>query len=540
MKKIINLWSSRPLTQPAAYNQRDVMGLKFLTEWTKEEEFIQKKYNRVLQPGFMYRNPLEVFEDAKLVGEKWLTDICCPSISTALYLHIAKEMAVNYKIKEDELNIWAMKIYEGMVGTFPNLFNKLKEVVESKYTHLIAQLDALSLIKLTHEILNKNNIHYPTRSQFQAAERLALDNKRKKIIHELVSLEVKEFLEQYGAKFNLQRKTLIEVEKTNNYCFLGAAGSGKSTLARKYITEDEKSDYIILAIDNYRVFVLPDTENHEEKKTKDVFAKTQDISYMVKELVQEEINDLIEKKYRPNIICDCLTLDQAMHDFLSQGTVISFVAAYRGEPGYIGIAERAYERARDIQASPADSGRYVNTTSLLEGHAKASSSQLLSGIPNNSITMIYDTNVQRGSDPKKIGMIDNKKHIIEIDNLRIMSEFLNKQNINIDATNPVGLIFKKNLPFGFIVTHPQNKAKSILDLVIQTKYKLAYTVKINDINGITYAELVESEDKKIILKIVNQKIFAEKIQAKTIEATVLQAIVDQIKSCDSRKLLACR
>lgn len=291
-------------------------------------------------------------------------------------------------------------------------------------------------------------------------------------------------LPEIAQNISLEKKDVYSLGESHDFSFLGAAGSGKSTVSRQWLTEAEKTNYAIIATDNYRAFTMPRTEEHELRETnKNVFTRTQDVAYMVKELVQERLDQCVEVGERPNIICDCVTLDHKMQALLKQGEAISVVAAYAGEPGFLGIAERADARARDTGAAPADKERFVNTSSLLEGHANASA-RLLSSIPTAVKTDIYDTNVARGEKPIKIATIDPEAHTMEISDLRVMSEFLNKRNINKEAVNPVDLILSKET--GFLVTHPEMKAKSIIDLVAATKHKPAYNIILKDKNDVPY------------------------------------------------------
>ena len=206
------------------------------------------------------------------------------------------------------------------------------------------------------------------------------------------------------------------------------------------------------------------------------------MAYMIKELAQEEIDTQVKtKNERPNIICDCVTLESGMKVLLSTSKeVVSVFAAYNGEPGYIGIAERADNRAKDAGAGPGDKGRFVNTTSLLQGHASASA-RILSSVPNSAITDLYNTNVERGEAPVKIGKIDTIQNKLEITDLRVMAAFLNKRNINAEAVNQVGLIVKNN-PINTLSTHPENQAKSIIDLVPKSDFKAAFEVSVDHQN----------------------------------------------------------
>jgi hypothetical protein len=252
---------------------------------------------------------------------------------------------------------------------------------------------------------------------------------------------------------------------------------------------------------------------------------------MVKELVQGELEVMVKTRHaRPSVICDCVILDGAMRSLLIHGAkVTSIVAAYRGEPGYAGIAERADTRAKDVTAPPADKGRFYETTSLLRGHADASQ-RLLSSIPDGILTAVYDTNVERGSDPKKIADIDSKTHVVEISNLRVMSEFLNKKNINIAAVNQVDLIYRTDDPLNLLATHPENKAKAILDLIPATKFKSPYTVRLKSVEGVVYAELTPDEKGcGASFNVINRDIFVGKAKEDTIEAMVLRAMYRQVQ-----------
>ncbi len=515
-----------------AYNHRDVIGLKELTNWTENEEQMHLQLNRILQPGFMHREPTTVLADVKLAKFAWITDCCCPSVHAAMMLHIGKEMVVNYKVKDNELNIVAHQIYHSMLAYDADISLKLENQIQQKMEDMMksrGELNEEALNKLAMEILKKNKVEPQTPQAREAAKRLAIDIARKKITDELVSLEVKKYVEKNIDSLNLEKKSVHNIGTTHDYCFLGAAGSGKSTIAKQYFDEEQKADYIILATDNYRAFTLSNTEKHEEKLTKNVFIKTQDIAFMVKDLVQQELNTQMNNEHtRSNVICDCLSLDPQMRNLLAQGKTTSVVAAYRGEPGYVGIAERANARAHDVNAAPADKGRFVQTTALLKGHADASQ-QLLSSVPNDTITTVYDTQVDMGSQPVKIATIDSKLHFVEINNLRVMSEFLNKRSININAINQVDLILhKEHASLSMLATHAEIKANSLLSLLQPTKYNSAYTIKLSDKNGHVYAELA-LDGKKVKLSILDQNEFLRRATGESIEASVLRAVTRQVE-----------
>jgi len=516
----------QPSFLPDEYNQRDVLSLQEVSAWTSRTEQVNLEHNRILQPGFLNRDPASFLDDVKLTGSKWLTDVCCPGIHAAMLLHIAKEMIVNYKVKEDDLNVVAHDVYHNILKENHLVLPTLDDDIKNKCNNIMTQQNwREDLQKMAMSLLSSNDIHKPNDEQIQAAKRLVIDSIRRKVTNEVIADYVKQFLKQHSDDLNIQAKPMNDTSKPEDYCFLGAAGSGKSTISKQYFNEEQKSDYIVVALDNYRCFTMPDTDAHEEKNTKDVFTRTQDIAYLVKELVQQEIDSQIELHHcRPNVIFDGITLDNQMRKWLSQGSVTSVVAAYRGEPGYIGIAERADMRARDPNASPADKGRFVQTSALLKGHALASQ-YLLSSIPQHAITTVYDTAVERGQTPVEIAKINTNTHVIEIYNLRVMSEFLNKRNININAVNQIDLILKQN-DSNWLVTHPDNKALSVLSLASESRQP--YTIKLMN-NDIAYAE-VASDNGKIKLNILDEKVFQTRLGANTVEASVLQSMRRQVLS----------
>jgi hypothetical protein len=144
-----------PLRFHQAYNHREVIGLKPITLWTKHEEKCHVEINRVLQPGFMYREPSKVLSDAKLVKAEWITDFCCPSFTAAIILNIAKELLVNYKIKENDLNIATHKIYHHMITHDHIMLFNPEQKIEKKFKTMMkynGELNEEYLNKLTKEI----------------------------------------------------------------------------------------------------------------------------------------------------------------------------------------------------------------------------------------------------------------------------------------------------------------------------------------------------------------------------------------------------
>ena len=76
-------------------------------------------------------------------------------------------------------------------------------------------------------------------------------------------------------------------------------------------------------------------------------------------------------------------------------------------------------------------------------------------------------------------------------------------------------------------THPENKAKAVIDLVKGSKSNPSYTVELKE-GDITYATLSKDKEGNVGLSIANQEVFDRKASGNTIEAGVLKAITRQI------------
>ena len=549
------------------YNQRDVLTLKPLSAWTSEEKEIHIEHNRILQPGFATKEASKLIENAKLAGEQWLSDVCCPSVNAAIMLHISKEMVVNYQVNEENLGATCHKAYEAMLKKTPNMVEQQSEIINTKLQAEYKNggaLDDQVIEQRARERLVRNKADIPNIAALEAAKEIERDLVKKTITNKVIGSFVKEQMqgksliqykgerrlqniashitgnkhidsstgrqiESVASKLSLQPKVFYPLGKNEDFVFLGAAGSGKSTIAKQLLPHTNKSNYIVISTDNYRAVTMPGTEAHEQIETKDVLTRTQDMAYMVKELVYDEINTEIQKRARPNIICDGVTLEPKMKQLLAhgEGKVTSVVAVYSGEPGYTGIAERAFDRASAEHAAPGDKGRYVNTTTLFEGHATASAS-LLSSIPDGVVTKLYNTNVERGSPPVEIGYIDNNNNLIEIKDLKTTATFLNKRNINVEARSRVERIYNASKPENInLSTHPENKAKSVIDLAHEKPGKKAFTVVLKNKEGAEYARLTPDKNGSKLV-VIDKVIFASKAMSDTIEGSLLRSITRQV------------
>ena len=277
-----------------AYNQRDVMGLPPLSRWSPAEENTQKTYNRIFQPGFMHRDADDVLADAKMTRTDWLTDVCCPSASAEIMLHISKEMVTTYQISETELNSKAHEMY-GLLVTGQSVLDEIEGLADAEFDKNFSG-DGAEKIRISASERLERRFDIASEEippdQLDAEVRLLKDIERRKIIDQIVSKFVREGLSQQEKIHGLERKTLHKIGETHDFAFFGAAGSGKSTIAQQYVSDGpdtgpepkkiDKRDCVILATDNYRAFTMPGSDEHEAKETKDVFTRSEDIAYMLK------------------------------------------------------------------------------------------------------------------------------------------------------------------------------------------------------------------------------------------------------------------
>ena len=257
--------------QPA-YNHRDVMPLKPLVSLTSQDEKTELQHNRILQPGFLDRSVNDFFEDAKKTKILWLTDYACPAPETSLFLNIAKEIVVNYRISEDFLNQKSQEAFLLISELRPSLVESLTHSVDEELVLLLGEKDIRqeAVAFLENRPLAKKEDGTYSEDLIESASRLILDQYKKKIINKVFGKFVKDLLPEIENKLGLVKKPEHIIGYNSDYCLLGAAASGKTTIARNFLTEDDRLNSAIIATDIYRGFVLPGTEKFETIFTQDV------------------------------------------------------------------------------------------------------------------------------------------------------------------------------------------------------------------------------------------------------------------------------
>jgi len=498
------------LNEPS-YRQRDVLSLKRLSSWPQNEIRIQLNENRALQPGFMVRDPEVVIQDSIICKVDWLTDVLCPSVKAALTLNIAKELIVKYKINEDDIGQVTQQVYQTLVNNDPKCLTDLglevKKLMKNKKIKKKIEKLALENLKRTYPDLKHKN---KREHLMQAFIRIQTDIEQRSITHSLVCAYIVTNLPKYKAELRLSEKKTLSKGRNNDYTFLGAAGSGKSTVIRQFITEEERSNKVALSTDVYRGVFVPGTEAYELRETKQGFIKTQDTAYLIKDLVQAELMGLTS---RPDLLIDCVTLE-GWHKQLLQGNQQTYSAVAALDDVSL-VPERAYKRALSPTSGPADRGRHVHTSALLEGHSKAST-YLLSSIPSGVETEILDTNASSQNKLKKIAKISTKigDEIVSIYDIKKFSSFLGKANINPEATRKGELYYNHKAKTHRFTYSDAYKAEQILKVAISNniKNKPSFTLLLHGSDMVPYAKIKEHAGK-LVLEVVDETLFSQALKS---------------------------
>ena len=521
---------------PISMQHRDIVTLKSLQDYSQKDREICIRENRILQPGFLASDPVTFFNDMTIVGEGWLTDCCCQSVGAEVMLNIASKLVVEYKVDAKDMNQKAQEVYNLLIKDNPALVQNIENRVHTAMDEWLAT-HAVDIETKAIERLKKNKIINPTSDQVEAAKRIEIGLKRREFTESIAKEYVIETkLEQACSGIGLTKKTVQDKKENSDISILGAAGSGKSTVLRNMGVN--KADYCVLSTDDYRAFAMPETEEFESRDPEgQAFVRSQDFAYLVKERVVKQLQ--VQEK-RPDIICDCVTLDRNMRNFLeeSKSKLTSIVTAFSGGTGHMDIAERAHVRAEDPTADPADKFRHVHTTSLYEGHANASS-RLFSSIPSFGKTTLYNTNVPRGKNPKVMAEINVDSHTVEVYDFRTMSEFLNKANLNVVAEHPIELIMarrdeKSKDVDSRLITHPSVKAEALLKLAAQP-----YRVCLSEAPGKDpYLSFAVRQDGKLEFEVNDQSKLEEVLNAKDQGAQILQAALKQMEEAPNLSMRA--
>ncbi|MBN9286747.1 MAG: hypothetical protein BGO43_02385 [Gammaproteobacteria bacterium 39-13] len=508
------------------FEQQHIVTLKGVSKWSQYDREMHLKHNRILQSGYGTLSPQQYIELALVTKEEWLTDVICPQVSHACKLNIAADLITQFKISAENLNDKTQQIFLWVNDNQPDFLIKIENQIN---LHLKNNQDEIAKNALLNMQTKYPDLDPDNNSKvLQAFLTLEIERVKKKITHDILGEKLQSVYPLVMNNVDLKYKSVHKAGTNNDYSFLGAAGSGKSTITRQFLNEEEKLDYVVLATDDYRGVSLDET--HDQIITDQIFIRTQDSAYSIKELVQHRIE---AKKTRPNVILDCVSLE-SWHKKLLAGNshTVSAVACLNDislVPG------RAYLRALDEKSGPADKGRHVHTPSLLSGHASASA-RLLTSIPPLVRTTLYDTNVAKGQQPDIMGYIDTTdgKHQIEVISLAKFSEFLAKANANVEATFKGELyrdLKKEMYRFTF---DPQYQAAELLKLIKASPETDNFDVILNDTNGNTYAK-IKFEKNELKLEVIDTSAFLDVLNNNDNNSKILKNIAMQIHWKDMDK-----
>lgn len=516
------------------YQQRHIIGLNGVSQWSPSDTLHHKKYNRILQPEFTDIAPDRIIELAILAKEDWLTDWLCPKVLAAAKLNIAANLIVNYKVSSDDLDTQAQAILEAIQKRDPAFFDKIITDVDNL---LAKEKDS---IKKTAE--QKFQQKYPTPAvtpeederRLAAFIQLETERKRMAVQNDMLATALERIAPEVEALFHLERKPLHAVGQNHDFAFLGAPGSGKSTLSNQYLDKKDKANYVSLATDDYRGISI--LENHEKISTDQVFIKTQDSAYYIKELVQKRLEK--NANTRPDLILDCVSIE-GWHKTLLLPSKQNLVSTIACLDDISLVPTRAYLRAIDEKSGPADKGRQVNTTSLFRSH-QDSSTRLLSSLPPGVRNALYDTNVPYGAKPLSFATVDltEGKRTIEVNNLAKLSNFVCKANVNVNAQIPEELYFtteNDTFIYRFDKHHQAeqvfNMIKSKPNPVNPAWSKPSYEMVLKD-NNQDYARITENQYGLLIFNVIDPVIFQRKLKAHDNDARALTSLILQI-NCGS-------
>ncbi len=487
---------------PIEYNQRNIVSLKAVTSWNAAEMTVQKKYNRILHSGYSDLSANEIIELALSTKEEWLTDFVCPKVEHACKLNIAADLISQFKVSSEELNGKVQQIYNDITSKNKTFLGQIAAKINSEINS-----DATKARILANARESMNN-------QYPAVEDGALlqsfivveeQKHKKKLTNTILKQQLSMFYKDIAIQHGLTHKKKYPKGQNVDYSILGAAGSGKSTISQKLLKGD-KTDYVVLATDDYRSVYLDETTEREE--TVQVFTRTQDTAFSIKELVQERLSESSES--RPNVILDCVSLEGWHRKLLENNKHTISIVACLNDVTVVPL--RAYYRAIDENSSPADKGRHVNTSALLKGHAD-SSARLLTSIPKDIQTHLYDTNVPKGSVSPIMATIDteNGKHQVKVFELEKLSTFLVKANLNHEATKKCDLYYREDVTDYRCTFDTQYKAEQILNLSSSNKpFKLeSYEVILYSKLKHPYAKIIADKDNKIHLKVLDHQTMNE-------------------------------
>ena len=421
--------------EPVAYNKRDILQVDGdVSKWTEEDIPKELEHNRVLQKGFATRPATEIIADMKLTKQIWLSDFICPKLEHAIRINIAARVATLYKVAPENFHEITEKIYQTLDSAF---HQEVQQLIDAEMAPLRARTEKDWLrnedgTPTFGDQLNPvyNQLTEDGKKLLQALIRTRLDQTQRQIGDDILSAKLKMHCNQLEKEKNpiIIPKQLASISK--DYLVLGAAGSGKSTiLTDKKIDE---SNAILISTDNYRAIQFNNIDS--KLSNQQVFIKTQDTAYMIKERVADIIKkEVMASEKRPPIILDVVTIEPWMMSIAANPKTEAVIACLGTAKE---IASRVWDRAENPNSSAADKNRHVNSTLLFKGHSYGS--DILAIAPKHNNIALYNTNTPDRI-PVKIATLDTINNKMAIYDLNQIGQFLGKKNLNTEATSEADL-----------------------------------------------------------------------------------------------------
>jgi ABC-type dipeptide/oligopeptide/nickel transport system ATPase subunit len=465
---------------PIAYNQHGIVALKNLQEWSKKEEELHFKHNRLLQNGFMRYNAQEVVRDAKITKQTWLTDIACPSVATALRLHTAAQLVCNYLIEPEKLDKITDNIFQSLKSQIQVWDNKI-QYKASKKAGGDTQKALLAMKAIYPNLTEQDPTYLETLNAFIRLETML---RIKAATDKVVEAQLQELMPAIAQQLNIKLKPVWNIGKNEDLVLLGAMGSGKSTIARQQLAQMDERDFVMFSTDNFRGISFGALDDHSTNEQ--VFIKTQDSAFMVKELVQKYLLKTLAQSCRPNIIIDSIRYESWLDALFEKNKKTTVSIACLDDASQ--VPQRVYNRAESSTSGPADRGRHVNTEALITDHKQASE-RLLSALPLDMDKVeLFNTNAPNRI-PIKMAEVNTKRHTLNILKLDDFAKFMCKINLNPKANSKSELYYQTDKKVDRFTFTAKHQAGAILTTIPKNRFKAEYSIILCDKECNPYATI---------------------------------------------------
>ena len=437
--------SYRSLYKEVDMRVNHVVSLKATNDFNEGDRNVHLEHNRVLQEWFHSGNPTELLDMIRRNYPKgsqaWTTDFIQPTPKAALGLNIAADLIVSYQVKVDDYQSVMDQVYNEILEKDAGFETTCQEQIQQKMQESEGAIQKKENELYALFVKNKPDAGEEELARIhQDARKLAEYAIGKQVTSEVVGKYVADKMPGMMDDLKIPTKPVYDKSTNHDVAILGAAGSGKSHLLRTNMPGLVKKEMITLATDDYRGIHVPGTTAHESKETQQVFSRTQDSAYMVKELVMSRMSQLINAPQRANILFDGITYERFLNPLIepSKENFQSMVACL---PEAREAPNRAFDRAVN-SSDPADKGRFVNTEALIAGHKTVSGAALIDGVPANAAsTKLVNTFTQHGEAPREFGSISHERTAlggivanIRITDVKTACDYFGKQNLNSTAS----------------------------------------------------------------------------------------------------------